>query len=233
MSGNRSERWAGGAGLLFVAALIASFFVPSTPDAGVADAALGPAIDADAQGLRAGVYLLGFAAAAFVVFAAGLAGRLRRGEGEQAGSSIVVVAGALVFSTLMLVASGVTMALTVAASESRDPAAVRALFELDEVVFIPAGFGLALMLLAAGAGIVGSRMLPAWLGWSALVLGAGFLVSLLGVMSEDDEGGPLGLVFFVDLTVSILWVAATSVALLREPSRAGAPSGRRVAVESA
>jgi hypothetical protein len=215
-----------------VAVLIASFFVPSTPDAGLADSALGPAIDADAEGLRAGVYLLGLAAAAFVVFAAGLAGRLRRGEGEHAGSSIVVVAGALVFSTLLLVAAGVTMALTVAASESRDPAAVRALFELDEVVFIPAGFGLAIMLLAAGAGIVGTRVLPAWLGWVALVLGAGFVVGLLGVMSSDDEGGPLGIVYFVDLMISILWVAAASVALLREPRRAGAPAGRRVAVES-
>lgn len=233
MSGTRWERWAGGAGLLFVAVLVATFFVPSTPDAGIADSALGPAIDADAEGLRAGVYLLGLAAATFVVFAAGLAGRLRRGEGEHAGSSIVVVAGALVFSTLLLVASGVTMALTVAATEGRDPAALRALFELDEVIFIPAGFGLAIMLLAAGTGIVGTRMLPVWLGWSAVVLGAGFVVGLLGVMSSDEEGGPLGFVFFIDLTISILWVAAASIALMREPRRLAAPAARRVAVESA
>ena len=233
MSGVRWERWAGIAGLVFVAAIVASFFLPATPDAAIADAKLGPAIEADVRGLGAGVYLLALSAAAFVIFATGLGSRIRRGEGEQAGSSIGVIAGGVIFATMMLVSTGVTIALAAAASEGRDPAAVRALFELDEVVFIPAGFALATCLLSAAVGVLGTRMLPAWLGWSAAVLGAGYVVGMLGVMSADDEGGPFGAVFFIDLLVSVLWIAAVAITLLREPKSVGAPVRRRVAVESA
>jgi hypothetical protein len=232
MSGTRWERWTGVAGLVFVAAIVATFFVPTTPDIGAADAELGPAIAADARGLGAGVYLLGLAGAAFAVFATGLAGRIRSGEGERAGSSIAVVVGAVLFTTMLLVSSGVTLALTAAARENRDSAAIRALFELDEVLFIPAGFGLAVCLLSAAVGILSTRTLPAWLGWTAGLFGAGYLVALLGVMSADDEGGPLGAVFFIDLMLSMLWILAAAVALLLEPRPTGVPAARRVAAPS-
>jgi hypothetical protein len=227
------ERWSGIAGLVFFGAILAMFFVPSTPDIGVADAEIGPAVAADARGIAAGVYVLGLGAIAFAVFASGLATRLRGGEGERAGSSIGVLIGAVLFTTVATVACGITLALVAASREDRDPTVVRALFELDEVAFIPAGFGLALMLLSAAVGILGTRALPAWLGWSAAVLGAGFLVALLAVMSADDEGGPLGFVYFLDLILSTLWVVAVSVVLLRVKGPATAPIARRVATPSA
>jgi hypothetical protein len=232
MSGNRWERWAGLAGLVFVGAIVATFFVPSTPELGVADAELVTAVGDDARGLAAGVYLLGLAAAAFIVFATGLASRLRSGEGERAGSSIGVVASGVAFSTVMLVASSVTLALAAAGREGRDAAAVRALFELDEVMFLPAGFALAVCLLSAAAGILTTRTFPAWLGWAAAVLGAGYLVGLLGVMSSDDEGGPLGIVYFFDLLLSMLWILAGAVVLLREPRRSHTHAAGRVAAPS-
>jgi hypothetical protein len=64
------------------------------------------------------------------------------------------------------------------------------------------------------------------------LLGAVFLVSLLAVLSADDEGGPLGAVFFITLMVSMLWVLAASIALLREPRTATAAIGRRLATPS-
>jgi hypothetical protein len=227
MSRTRWERWAGCAGLVVFGAILATFFLPSTPEIGVPDAELASALESDFRGFAANVYLLGIAAAAFLVFAAGLASRLRSSEGEQAGLSVLVVAGGVVFSILMLVASGVTFALATAGREQRDPAALRALFELDEVVFLPAAFGLAVFLLAAGAGIVAGRSLPAWLGWSAVALGAGYLVGALGLLSTDDDGGPLGIVYFLDLLLTMLWIVGASVALLRPHPRASV--ARRVA----
>ena len=228
----RWQRWAGIAGLVFVASIVASFFLPSTPDLGVADAELGPAIEQDARGLGAGVYLLSLGAVAFVVFASGLAGRLRRGEGERAGASIGLIAGAVMFGVQMLVAAGVTLALVAASSEGRDPAAVRALFELDNVVFVPAGFALALTLFSAAVGILSTRTLPAWLGWGAGFLAVTFAVGMLGVMSADEEGGPLGVLFWLGLLGALLWVLAAAALLLRQPRPAGAPVSRRVATPS-
>jgi hypothetical protein len=229
MNASTWQRWTGIAGLVFFATLIGTFFLPSTPDLDVADAALAPAISGDARGLGAGIYLLGLGAAAFAVFATGIAGRIRAAEGERATSSIAVLVGAVGFAAMMVVAAGITLALVSAASEARDPAAVRALFELDNVMFVPAGFFLAVFLLSAGAGIVSTRALPVWLGWAAAVLGGIMLVSLLGVMSADEEGGPLGIAYFLTLMVSLLWVLGAAVALLREPRQVGAPVSRRVA----
>jgi hypothetical protein len=223
MTGKTWERWAGVAGLVFVAAIVASFFTPSTPDGGVADAQLAREIADDARGLGAGIYLLGLAALAFIVFAIGLGGRLTRAAGETTLASTGVVVGAALFTAVALVAGGVTLALIAAADDGSSLAAVRALFELDETLFIPAGWGLALFLLSAAVGSLTTRALPAWLGWSAAVLGAGFLVGLLGVMSADDEGGPLGIVYFIDLMLAARWVLAAAVALLREPRPARAP----------
>jgi hypothetical protein len=225
------ERWTGIAGLLFFVALLGTFFLPSTPDLGIADAELGPAIADDARGLGADVYLLGLGAAAFGIFATGLAGRIRAAEGDRAASSVGVLVGAVVFVAMMLASAGVSLALVAAGSESRDAAAVRALFELDNVFFVPAGFALAVCFLSAAVGIVSTRALPTWLGWTAGVLGGAFLVSLLAVMSADEEGGPLGFAFFITLMLSMLWVVAVSISLVREPRAAVAP-GRRLVTPS-
>lgn len=232
MNARTWERWAGIAGLVFFATLLGTFFLPSTPELSIADSELGPAIAADARGLGADVYLLGLGGAAFGIFASGIASRIRAAEGERAASSIGVLVGAVVFVSMTLVAAGVSLALVAAAREGRDEAAVRALFELDNVLFVPAGFALAVFLLSTAAGVVSTRALPTWLGWAAAALGAGFVVSSLGVLSADDEGGPLGFAFFIDLMLSMLWVLATAVALLREPRRAAAPVTRRVATPS-
>jgi hypothetical protein len=228
MTAARWERWAGIAGLVFFATLLGTFFLPSTPELSIADSELGPAIAADARGLGANVYLLGLGAVAFAVFASGVASRIRAAEGERAASSIGVLVGAVVFVSVMLVSAGVSLALIAAASEGRNGAAVRALFELDNVLFVPAGFALAVFLLSTAVGVVATSALPAWLGWTAGALGVVFLVASLGVMSADDEGGPLGFVFFVDLMLTMLWVLAAAVMLLREPRPAPTPVARRV-----
>ena len=229
MSGVRWERLAGLVGLLFVTLIAGTFSVPSTPDIGVSDSTLGPAIDADRSGLALGVYLLGAAAIAFVWFAGGLHSRLRKAEGESGGASIVALAGGVMFATLMLVSAGVTLALVAAAAESRNAVAIRALFELDNVMFITSGFALALFLLASAISIVGTRALAPWVGWSAGLLGVAMLVGSLGVLSADEEGGPLGYVFFVTLMLSVLWVVPASISLLRDSMSEAAPWRRPTA----
>jgi hypothetical protein len=50
-------------------------------------------------------------------------------------------------------------------------------------------------------------------------------------MSADEEGGPLGFAFFITLMLSMLWVVAVSISLVREPRAAVAP-GRRLVTPS-
>lgn len=223
MAGRTWERLAGLAGLVFFGLIVATFFTPSTPDIGVADSAIGPAVAGEWKGLAGGVYVLGAAAASLVVFASGLWSRLRRAEGEVAGASAVALAGAVMLATLMLVSAGVSLTLASAAREGRDAAALRALFELDNTLFVASGFAFALFLLGAAISTIATRALPAWLGWVAAILCAGFLVGSLGVLSGDAEGGVLGIVFWITLMASVVWVLLSAIALLRDPHPAAAP----------
>jgi hypothetical protein len=229
MSGIQLERLAGVAGIVFFGLILGTFFTPSTPDLNVADGAIGPAIAADWKAIAGGVYLLGAAAAAFLVFASGLWSRLRRAEGDTAGPSVVAIVGAVSFATLLFVSSGVTLALVGAAREGRDAAAIRGLFELDNTLLVTSGFALALFLLGAAVSIVTTGALPSWLGWLAGLLALGFMVGLFGILSSDEDGGVLGIVFWISLMASMVWVLITAVPLIRGPVT-DAPPWRQPAV---
>jgi hypothetical protein len=56
--------------------------------------------------------------------------------------------------------------------------------------------------------------LPAWLGWSAAVFAVLFAVTMFGLFSDDEEGGPLGIVFFIGLLAQFLCVIAASVVMI-------------------
>ena len=58
------------------------------------------------------------------------------------------------------------------------------------------------------------------------MLALAFLVCLLGLFSEDEEGGVLGGIFFIAVLLNFLWILATSILLLRARTedRAEGPS---------
>jgi hypothetical protein len=118
-----------------------------------------------------------------------------------------------------------------AADSGREPEAVRALFELDEVMFL--GIGVTLPAFYGGVALSALRTgsLPAWLAWIAALLAVVFPIALLGLFSEDDEGGVLGGIFFIALLINFLWVLATSIAMLlggREPAEAPPATAARI-----
>jgi hypothetical protein len=51
-----------------------------------------------------------------------------------------------------------------------------------------------------------------------------FVVGILGIFSEGDQGGVLGAVFFIGLGVNFLWLLAASIVMLRS-SPTSAPAG--------
>jgi hypothetical protein len=217
------ERLGGLCGVLFFLALVASFSTPETPDVDDPTAQIAEELADDRTGLLFGVYIGGLASLLFLVFTAALWARLRAREPER-GPSVLVLLGGLGSAIMIIAAGGVTLAAIEVADAGREPEAVRALFELDQLFFL--GIGWTSAAFYAGAALSGltSGGLPRALAWIAAVLAVVFPVAFLGIFSEADEGGVLGVIFFIALIVNFLWILATSVVMLRSPAGREAPA---------
>jgi hypothetical protein len=223
MHGARLERVGAIGGILFFIAVLANFFTPETPDVDDPTLKIVRELADDRTGQIASVYLLGLGALFYLVFIAGLWALLRGAEAER-GTSTLVLLGGVGTATIILVASAVLYAVVGAAYDHREPGAVRALFELEEVVFLPVGFTLAVFYVGVALSALGNRSLPAWLGWAAAVFAVVFPIALLGLFSKADDGGVLGTVFFIALVLNFIWVLATSIIMLRATPATG-PAG--------
>lgn len=218
MNSFRWERIGAVSGILFVLAVVATFFTPSTPDVDDPASEIRQTLVDDRGGLVAGVYLGGLAVLFFLGFLAVLYARLRRAE-SQPGPSVLVLLGGVATTVMILVVNAVVFTLVSAADQQAGDDALRALLELDSTLFIPTGFTFAVFHLGAALSILWSGGLPGWLGWASGAIGVVFLISLLGMFSENDEGGVLGVVYFFDLLASLLWGLATSIIMLMGSSR--------------
>jgi hypothetical protein len=213
---------------VFFVLVVASFVSPDTPDADGPTSEIVAAIAEVRGALLLGVYLTFLATLFFLAFTAALWSRLRAAESER-GASVLVVLGGLGSVLMILVANGVLLALIEAADEGREPEAVRALLELDQMMFIGIAITSAAFYAGAALSALQTRSLPAWLGWVAAGLALVFPIALLGMFSKSDEGGVLGWVFSGAVLVNFLWVLATSIVMLREARRAGGGASLPVA----
>jgi hypothetical protein len=215
------EALGGASGVIFFVVVVASFFTPEAPDVDEATATIVSELAEDRDGQVLSVYLGFLASFFFTVFTVGLWTWLRRAEVER-GASVLVLLGGLGSVILVLIANGVFYALVDAAEEGREPEAVRALFELDQAI-LPA-IAITSMVFYAGVALssLATGALPRWLAWVAAALAIVFPIALLGIFSEDDEGGALGVIFFIALLVNFVWILVTSVLMWQEAKRTGA-----------
>jgi hypothetical protein len=148
---------------------------------------------------------------------------LRRAE-----ASMVALMGGLGFSVIEIGRHGAFLALVEAADKGREPAAIRALLELDNTLFT--GSVAFLMVFHAGVALslIPLRNLPTWLGWWAAALALLFAIALLGIFSDDYEGPLFGVVLPLALLGHLLWVLTVSAVMLRGAGRPPneAPVGR-------
>jgi hypothetical protein len=215
MGGKSWERLGAASGVVFFVLVLASFFTPDTPDADDPTAEIVASIADDRTAHLFSVYLGFLATLFFLVFTAALWSRLRAAEPER-GPSVLVLLGGLGSSLMILVANGVFLALIEAADEGREPEAVRALFQLDEIMFVGIGITTAAFYAGAALSALANNSLPRWLGGVAAAFAAVFPVTMLAIFSRSDEGGVLGGIFFIALLLNFLWILATSIVMLRE-----------------
>lgn len=116
----------------------------------------------------------------------------------------VMIAGAVVWASGLILGSTLGLALTSSADHGQKEVA-QTLNVLNAADWIPFIAGVAITLIGAGMTVLRTAFLPRWLGWVALIVG---IISLFG------PGGFLG--FFV----APLWMLVVGVLLLREPAQA-------------
>jgi hypothetical protein len=132
---------------------------------------------------------------------------LARAAAPSSVGPTVMVSGAILWSSGILFGA-VTTLLAVGSSDHGQEQVALTANVLSNDSWIPFIAGIAITLVGAGMTVLGTGILPSWMGWVALVAG---IVSLLG------PGGFLG--FFV----GPLWLLVAGV-MLAMGSRAAAPA---------
>jgi hypothetical protein len=145
--------------------------------------------------------------AAFLPFFASTLRRTLDWAGGTSRLANVAFGGAIIYTTGFFLISTVHLALADSAGKT-PPLVTQTLNSLDNNDFIPVGLGLGIFLLAAGMAAVRYRGLPAWLGWSAVVIGIAAFT-------------PAGFIAFL---AGGLWVFVTSIVMYMSGQPADAPA---------
>ena len=190
-----ADRWMYLAGPLFTVLVIVSFVVQGAiPAEDDAAADVVREVAENDAGIAFGAFVWIPAAVLLLVFAC----RLRASVDDRARAPrALLVGGATVFAAGVGVSSAVNLALVSAAQKGFEESA-QALNLLNAAMWVPIVVGAAALLIGAGLAVVRTAILPAWLGWVALVVG---VVTLIG------PGGYLGFL------LTPIWVGAAGVLL--------------------
>jgi hypothetical protein len=208
----RWERWMPLSGVVAVVLWIVAVFVLESASPG-SDASADEILayfDEDAGSIWIGGFLFALGTAFFLWFVGVLRATFLAAEGPPGLLTAIAFAGAIGKAVFDM---GLVGGLTAGAI-----AAAQTLFFVDDAFFVGAEFMALVFMAAAGTVILARRVLPAWLGWLALVIALGLLVV------------PIGWAFL--LFGVPLWVLVASVLLFASAARpvggtyveSGAPS---------
>lgn len=196
------ERFAPLTGVVFVVVVLIGFIVGGDTPGAHASAAKADAFYSshhDKQMLAAFLVAIG---AAFLPF---FAATLRRSLDWSGGTGRLAMAsfgGGVIATTGFFLLSTVHIALAEAAGKTT-PQATQTLNVLDNNDFIPMASGMGVFMIASGLAIIRYRLLPAGMGWAALVIGIAIFT-------------PAG---FFGFLLAGIWIIAASIMLFLAGSR--------------
>jgi hypothetical protein len=159
------------AGVLFVVLLLIGFLITSnTPDVTDTAQKVQSYYVAHRGRTGAGAYLIGLSIFFGLFWFGSFRGFLRRSPAAER-LAAVFLAGGVLFAVSGALVAGTLFALT-DSPRHLDPSAAQALNVLQNDLEAAAfQAGMAVMWVAAGLAIERSRLLPRWLGWTAIVIG--------------------------------------------------------------
>lgn len=209
------DRWAPLTGIVFVALVVVTFFLPAASPPTLDD----PASDVVAwfeeheTALLANGYISGLALVFFVWFLASLYRRLR--DGGEARLGVVALGGGLVLATFALVAVSLQQYLAWGLAADLDEETVRALW-----VLWAGGLGwvfpLAIVVGAPALAALKSGVFPQWYGAAGVIAALWFLV---GGAAYANSGffSPTGAFQWIGFLAFLVWVLVASVLMLIRP----------------
>ena len=208
---DRWVRWAPVTGLIFAVLIIVSFAISGeTPDVNDSGQHVINYFTDNKDSQLASGFLGAYASVFFLFWGATFRGYIRRVSPESSTLAALSFGGAVALAIGGAIFSGITVALS-DAPDKLDPGAAQALNVLNNDLFPPLIVGVAVFSIANGLATLRWGILPAWLGWVAL---------LIGVVAIT----PIG--FFGALAM-VVWTIVVSILLLvrgrNEPTRATAP----------
>ncbi|MEX2647304.1 MAG: hypothetical protein WD249_13670 [Gaiellaceae bacterium] len=216
------DRWAPGAGILGVALIIVTFFLPAKSPPKVGDeAAMVAAFFTDNRSeLLTSAFLSGLAIIALTWFFASLVYSLwNAGEVRL---SIVVLAGAVMLGAMATLATALEALLAYDLAGRLEAETVRGVFLLTMAPYA-FGWGLAIIALATGVAAMRSAMLPAWYSGLSVLAALWFVVSGL-TYADSGFFSPSGGFGFIGFLAFLAWVLLTSGLLLRRSMPGEAPT---------
>lgn len=203
-----TRRVAGILGILSLALIIAGNVLtalPDAPDVGAPAAEYASWLNAHPPGAAfwVGAYLevLGFVG--FLFFFPALWGVLRRAQGEWDWLAVAALGIGLVATAVKLSSGPIAVVVYDRAPGNLSADTQAALLESNDWSFVLTFALDGAFLLAAGTLILATKVLPRWLGWTALPFGGLGLLSVLGGL----DGPPAVLLYF-------LWIVLVSVVLI-------------------
>jgi hypothetical protein len=155
----------------------------------------------------AGAYLEFIGICCFVFFIGSLWSILRKAEGDAGVFSTVALGGGLLTAGIKLAGAFPIIAAASMAPEVVHPEILQMLIGMNDAAFHITFFTNAILLSATATIVIQTGVLPRWLGWTAAILALGLFSGAAVIWTFPFA--------FVPALLSLLWIAATSVALMR------------------
>lgn len=160
----------------------------------------------------------------FLPFAAGLRTLLASAEGpDDPVWSRLSYTGAVVAVAIGGVGSAFWEVLSQGTAEELPDESLVALARFDTVIFIGIlPWALALFVAAASVAVIRTKVLAVWIGWVGALAALLLVVGSLWIFAEDDEAA-LSALGFIGLPLTVLWILAISIVMLRGSRRETVP----------
>jgi hypothetical protein len=217
MDESKWERYAGISGFVFVVLVLVGSFLPGSPPATNDSAAkIGKYFQDNDDAIKCAAFISGLAAIAFLVFLAGLYGKLRTAERDGARLSLVALAGGVVSIGLVLVAFSIMGTVAILVDEGGAEAA-KFYYVLFNSLTGLAGLAFAALVGATALVAFRTRVVPTWLAWLSAASAVLWIPGGLTVASDSDAAFGIGFAAFI---LFLVWVLATSFVLFRPQTAA-------------
>jgi hypothetical protein len=215
---DRVRRFGGVIGILFVVTGAVALVLPGAPPKADEVAKIGTYFADKRSEILASDYVVGIAFVLFLLFVGAMRAYLGAGDRDGLRPGAGMLAGAAAATALTLGGTAVVNGAVFQVAAANDTNLNHALYDIASDLFVMAGFGFGAFFLGAAVAITNTGALPSALAPAAVMVGVLNVIAPIALFVKTGFfaiGGAFGWIVPV---LSLLWVVAASVAMLRGPA---------------